>query len=59
MSYMEEYLEDNDPEVAQFDAELDEVCRYCFVDEYGHDEDCPLSGESMVDEEYDYALDCE
>jgi hypothetical protein len=49
-----------DPEVVQFDVDVDSVCNVCHGEDYQHDEDCAIGGESMLDEEYEYGIeDCE
>jgi hypothetical protein len=50
---------DMDPDVVRFDGDDDSVCLMCFGEDYQHDEDCAIGGDSMLDEEMEYLEDCE
>lgn len=54
MTDAEEWLDNMDPEVVQFDNDVQSVCPVCFVEDYQHDEDCELGGRSAFDEEIEY-----
>lgn len=55
-----DYWSENDPEVVQFeDGSIEEVCQFCYADEYAHESDCPVYGKSIIDEEVELLSDCE
>ena len=54
-------MDEIDELAEQFDGPVtDDVCELCFCEDWDHEATCPLSPEvNMIDEEYDYAEDCE